>query len=350
MIAGSFVAALAVAGHGPHAHFKLLGRGQCNGGVGGTGDHKCLIGGHCNEGSAPSGHPTVDGKCPYPEYLLCTEDLSVTLETCRSACQADTTCVGFMLSHHLGNGAGRCELHIKTIEYVAKPLQCYTYAGGVFSLLGEGACRTKEVTASGPAAGTHYGHMEVQWVAGQPECEAACRNNTACVGVEYHRSPTANGNKCEVHFQELSRDHMSVFECWGPETCKNSHTCAHTERPGGENRQCSDEHPCSEDYCCYSHDDDHHHDDKSKAAIALALVSIVLALVAVGASVVALRAVRALQRVRADRPMSRRSDSAESLRTLTFEAVQVEAVSQGKPEAGEQPRAEAAAAASPKQP
>lgn len=199
--------------------WRKIGDGQCNGGVGGTGEHKCLIGGSCNQGGNATGNPTDKGvSCPGVEYLLCHEDTSINRESCRAACSADAECVGFMVSHHLGKGSGRCELQTKAVEYAAEPLECYVRNSTEFHLIGLGACRTRLPTTSDPSGG-HYGRMKVEWLDSLPACEAAClASNETCVGVEYHRTPSSvkEAHKCEVHFEELSADHMSVFECWIP--------------------------------------------------------------------------------------------------------------------------------------
>merc|ERR1712038_118548 len=121
-----------------------------------------------------------------------------------------------MVTNHEALGTSRCELHTKPVEFAADPLECYSHVGGVISLMGKGACRTKELTQSGPQHGTRYGYMQIEWVSGLSECETACRSSVQpCFGIEYH--PTANERglrKCEVHFEELSASQMSTMECW----------------------------------------------------------------------------------------------------------------------------------------
>lgn len=208
-----------------------VGEGQCNGGVGGSGEHYCLLGGTCNEGGQPVRPPTQAGTgCPgTKEYLLCQEDTSINETSCRAACEADSACVGFLITEHAAKGAGRCELHTKVVEYAAAALECYTYSASTaaFTLIGRGACRTRALTAGGPQNGTHYGNMAVRWVADFAQCRQACQtSSTPCVGVEYHRTAIASGDfKCEVHFEELSASEMSIFKCFAQPTCRNLHTC-----------------------------------------------------------------------------------------------------------------------------
>jgi len=198
--------------------FALMGDGQCNGGVGGTGEHYCLVGGTCNEGGEPISSTTEAGTgCPgEQEYLLCDEHSSIDYTMCLDACLVDVQCYGFMLSSHAAAGTARCELHTKEIEFVAEPLECYTYDEGGFTLIGKGACRTAEITVNGPQNGTRYGNMAVQWVNTLQECETACtQSSTTCVGIEYHPTASTTGLfKCETHFEELSAEEMSLFECW----------------------------------------------------------------------------------------------------------------------------------------
>jgi len=198
-----------------------VGNGQCNGGVGGHGDHYCLLGGACNEGGEPNGNPTIAGvSCPgEAEYLLCVEDTTIDLQACEEACAADDSCVGFLLSSNLaGNadhvGASRCELHVKEITSVSDPLECYTYSAQTFQKLGNGPCRTVEETMHGNQAGTFYGNMSVAWVSDLMECEAACEADGRCVGVEWHSTPTQHGNKCEIHYEALGTNQMVEFQCW----------------------------------------------------------------------------------------------------------------------------------------
>jgi len=208
-----------------------IGDGQCNGGVGGIGEHKCMYGGACNAGGTPSKPVTETGtSCPGSgEYLLCIEYDNITMSGCKKACEADSTCVGFMVSHHLKLGGGRCELHSKKVTIVADPLQCYEYskANSAFALLGYGPCRTKVKTVAGAKAGTYYGNMEVEWVADLDACKSACKASTSpCIGVEYHVSPRAEvlpkkEHKCEIHYEELGIEQMVTFQCWaqcGPDT------------------------------------------------------------------------------------------------------------------------------------
>lgn len=199
--------------------FTKIGDGQCNGGVGGTGQHKCLVGGACNEGGEPLAPPTVNGTgCPgASEYLLCTEE-SINISVCGAACQTDAACAGFMLSSHAAAGKARCELHTKKVGYVAKPLECYTCGSNVCKFIGYGACRTKSVTLFGPQNGTLYGNMHVEWVSSLAHCQRMCRESLQpCVGIEYHGTARVEGDfKCEIHFEELSADQMSLFECWVP--------------------------------------------------------------------------------------------------------------------------------------
>mmetsp|Transcript_11916 Transcript_11916/g.21811 ORF Transcript_11916/g.21811 Transcript_11916/m.21811 type:complete len:272 (+) Transcript_11916:66-881(+) len=213
------------------ADFVKMGDGQCNGGVGGHGDHYCLHGGACNEGGTPSQDPTLAGvTCPgEAEYLLCEESASVDHDVCKAACEADGGCVGFMISSNLGGndthiGASRCELHTTEITTFSDPLECYSYESTdlvgsgdhTFVKLGNGPCRTKALTEGGPQAGTFYGNMTVAWVATLEECQGNCSMATspACVGVEWHSTPNENGNKCELHHETLGKDQMVEFACW----------------------------------------------------------------------------------------------------------------------------------------
>jgi len=201
-----------------------IGEGQCNGGVGGSGEHYCLVGGACNENGTPSMSTTQRGvTCPgQNEYLLCTESTTITRATCKRACEQDTYCVGFLLSYHAALNSARCELHTKKITFAAKPLECYTFTNNAFTLIGKGACRTKDLTVSGAQQGTRYGDMSVAWVDNLDSCQTTCRSSTprACIGIEYHRTAgTAGKFKCEVHYQELSASQMSIFECWA---CRSS--------------------------------------------------------------------------------------------------------------------------------
>lgn len=213
------------------AAFVKLGDGQCNGGVGGFGEFKCVGGGGCNAGGQPLKPATETGTgCAGGEYLACNELLDMTESSCENTCAKDRDCLGFMISHS-GVGGGKCELHTRLIESVSKPLECYKYSDSAFSLLGHGACRSMEVTGpDAPVPGTYYGDYNVTFTLDFLACKNACEGSSRpCTGIEFAKTPGADGtHKCEVHYAALSSQRMVTFACYERESLLG---------PGGDGEQ-----------------------------------------------------------------------------------------------------------------